>query len=435
MIRHLEWPGYLFKGLQSEPDPYHPLLRSITALPPEGYSFGETPKPHGDYNADNLLRNIESSGSWGQFERFRSYYCTWIEKCRELGGDASEVIKILRADTTYPEFAHRLSRAFTVPEFVDCVISPYLLMVPNNWLLEIEDWCTAFYWYVLNGHTAAFDAAKHPGVKVIKALLSLPNAKGIFTHVRQTVQSLSAILGEELRYKFFYVPIGVAQPELAEKKQKKEINFLFHGSSNHTDVHFCLRGGLYFLEAFRRAEARFPQLRLTVIYDEKGLRTLPAEYLNYLKTHPKIRYINRYLAKEEIEAELRAADALVLPAYRAHCMTVAQGLSYGLPLICSNGWGFSEFITDGFNGLVSNFSAGVNSWIDKFGIFREEYQPVNSLDETVVRGLEEKIGIVMDNPAMLRMMSRNALDYARSSLSFEHRNRHLKNLFDYAFGS
>lgn len=411
----IEYPGYLFKDLQPKTAPYHLLLKYLTDYPPEGYTFEEKPD------------NIQES-QIHKYVPIQNFLEEWAAKTGVY--DVNEVL-----DHTIKNKAYRTDPfPYELPLDKPCLMSPFPIITPNPYMLEIEDWVTLFCWYFFNGLTSHIDVKCHHGTRILKALFSLDNCRGIFTHIPQTIESLTSIFGKDLQHKFRYIPIGYEQPKgVKPKKVGDTINFLFHGSFNHTPLHFFLRGGFAFLEAFLRQADKYKNITYTIIYDEIGMSMMPYPYYRLIKTHTQIRYINRYLPKNEFEAELRKADVFVIPAHRTHSMSISQALSWGIPVLTSNGWGIDHYVKDGYNGLVAKFSPQVNSWVDDTGIFREEYQPIHTLNETLVSNLEASIEGFVEQPYIIENMSESALEFAKENLSIENRNKYLKPLLDEAF--
>lgn len=413
--RLIEYPGYLFQNLQPKTAPYHFLLKYLTDYPPAGYKFVEEPQ----------LRKL--------FKYPTAFFDEWKARHLANGGHPDDFQKILDRTVNSPSNLPHIHEMSWLPDR-PCMISPFPIFCQQPWLIEIEDWVTLFYWWFHNGATAQFNPRSEPFMPLMRAFFELPSFCGVVTHIKQTIQSLT-VLFPSLHDKFLYVPLGVPsfEPNKLEVGHGKPVNFLFHGSFNHTGVHFALRGGFYFLEAFRRVEHLYPDIRYTIIYDEEGFRHTPPAYYWYVKNHPKIRHINKYLKREEFNQEMQSASVFVIPAYRTHSMSIGQAMSRGIPILTSNGWGINEFVAEGVNGWVADFAPQTNSWVDLDGIFREQYEPPFSLQETIVQNLCEKIHEVMQNRDEIVKRGVAALEFHRQNLTIERRNVCLKPVLNRLF--
>lgn len=419
-MKLIEYPGYVFKDLQCKTAPYHFLLKYLYEYPPDGYKFVEEPQ------------ELEVTGLFTKRKMTRaSFIADLITKYDKLGGDHNEFKKLLNREIPYPGYFPYSKNIATIPSR-PCLISPFPIITENPWMIEIEDWVTLFHWYFHNGHTANIDVNNHPATKILKALFSLDNFKGVITHIKQTVESLIAIFGNELAHKFYYVPLGCPKLNTRIKRNDDNVNFLFHGSFNHTSVHFQLRGGFYFLEAFRRIEHLYPNIRFTLIYDKAPLEdAIGWAHMNYIYNHPKIKFSQKYLNDSELNEEMINSDVFVIPAYRTHSMSIAQALSREIPVLTSNGWGINEYIKDNYNGWVVGDLH--SSWIDNQGIFREEYQGNGSIEPQFVENLANKICHIMNNRDEIETFAKNASTYYNNNITIKHRNDKLKEIFDANF--
>lgn len=408
----------------SGPNPYHPLCQLILDTPPEGYCYTENPQTVLiDGNA------LLAHENWNEYERFRQFLIELRQESIRWGVSDSEFESFIRS--------RDMTKQLKIPAGSLCYINtvPYYL-APNNWYIEIEDWVTLFAPYFGNGGVCETDGSLP--LRMLKALFSMPNFKGVWTHVKQTVQSLVAIFGEEFRSKFHYIPLAINTQDLSKRKvppDGRKTTFLFHGgSTKHSNMHFQYRGGLYLLEAFFRLYVDNPDINceLVVVYDSNGLRSVPDYYRAILDNHPKIRHVARFVTDEELQHEYLNSDVFVIPAYRLHSASTVQGLSYGLPVICSDGWGFDEYIEDGVNGLIAKGQH--SSWVDDRGIMREQYDTNYDCHrfQPLVASLAEKMKMCVDSPELVQTLSKNALKTARE-LSVENRNSLLKVFLDNAY--
>lgn len=306
----------------------------------------------------------------------------------------------------------------------------------NPWIVEIEDPTTLFYPMIHNGRTCNLDIQKSPYFPIIKTLLESDSCKGILTHMKSTAELVPTLFGSEtIRNKVMYAPLGVKVPSRwhrhDEENDPDELHLLFLNSWCQVPSNFYLRGGLDILEAFATLRVRYPQLRLT-------MRThLPAldDHYHRIMEGGWVRIINRFATAHEM-AELHANSHIyLLPAARVHIVSLLQAMSYGLPVVVSDGWGFEEYVTHERNGLVVRGRYGKVSWADtQAGILREDYEPMYTSDPEVVAGIIESVSRLVEDRALRARLGRTARADVETKYNLARWNEGLKQAFDRARG-
>lgn len=179
----------------------------------------------------------------------------------------------------------------------------------------------------------------------INYLLSHPCFLGFITHSQDTFRYLKSI-----NYPVFYLPIGVFNQN--EQKIKERIhssdalNFVFWSSWN--DIHnnnFYGRGGFYADEIFLRVR-KHRNCTLTI--------RSPVELRSAKEFPDSVRNINQYLLQSELFDIYANANLYLLSSAQAHFITIPEAMSFGLPIIGTNTWGFEENVTDKHNGIVES---------------------------------------------------------------------------------
>jgi glycosyltransferase involved in cell wall biosynthesis len=257
------------------------------------------------------------------------------------------------------------------------------------WLVEVEDPTTLFFPFVHNGHTSEIDLRSSPFFPAVQALLEAPECLGVVTHMRSTAELLDALFQSRvISEKVTYGPLGVELPEKYQRHEPRPdgapIDLLFINSWHQMPGNFFLRGGLDVLEAFARLRTRYPSLRLTM---RTSLPPLARRYREMIASG-WVRVIDRFLSTEEM-AELHASShVFLLPAARIHVVSLLQAMGHGLAVVASDGWGISEYLEDGRNGLAVRGRYGKVSWADhEAGMLREDYEPMYLPDPQVVDGI------------------------------------------------
>ncbi len=308
----------------------------------------------------------------------------------------------------------------------------------NPWVIEIEDPTTLFYPLIQNGNTANMPVRESPYFPIIKALLESEQCKGILTHMRSTAEMVPTLFGSEIiRAKVIHQPLGVKLPRRYQRHEpmpdSEPIDLLFINSWCQAPGNFYLRGGLDILEAFDILRVRYPQLRLTLRTNFP--ETMDARYHRIIESG-WVRVIDRFLPTEEM-ADLHAdSHIFLLPAARVHIVSLLQAMSYGLPVVASDGWGFDEYIEDGRNGLVVRGRYGKVSWADyETGFLRENYAPTATADPDIVEGLVIAISRLVEDRELRASLGREARSDVEKKYNLAQWNQGLRSALDKARGS
>jgi glycosyltransferase involved in cell wall biosynthesis len=307
----------------------------------------------------------------------------------------------------------------------------------NPWVIEIEDPTTLFYPLITNGFTSSLLIKQSPYFPIIKSLLEADHCKAIITHMRSTAQLVPQLFGSDaIRNKIVYAPLGVKLPSRWQRHEPRAdaepIDLLFINSWCRVPANFYLRGGLDILEASAVLRERYPQLRLT-------LRT------NLPPLHPRfhriiesgwVRVIDRFVSAEEM-AELHAgSDIFLLPSARIHIVSLLQAMSYGLPVVGSDGWGIEEYLVHEHNGLIVNGRYGKVSWADEeTGFLREDYESMYTCNVQVVDGIVEAVSRLVEDRQLRARLGHNARNDVETKYTLEQWNTALQSAFDAARGA
>lgn len=411
MPRTLEHVGYLLEAMGNRDLGEHPLLKSIRDFPPDGYEFQERPQP-----VDSTKKPI-----------IEEFVNRWYARALELGVSTENFQQWVSSRDSFAMLRVPPGARIWSTDI------PYYFG-PEQWMTENEDWTHLMWPFLANNHPPEEDLASHPATLILKAQMQLDNFRGIVTHIKDMFDSVRGIFGEEMLRKTYHAPLGHLPVDISGKRKKDpHLRLLFYGSSIHSPIHFFLRGGQELLEGFNMAYGVNPEMTLTIVYERQGLvhlEGLKPQLHALMMAHPGIRYLDRFLSKEEMNREMLSADAVVLPAYRVHSYSVVGSMMHALPVIATDGWGFSEFLTDGYNGLIAE--GNHFSWKDENGIMRERYCPWGT-NYQVAYNLSQCFLRLADDPELCVQMAKNAREHAMAVHSIEARNKRLKEIFDQAY--
>ena len=306
----------------------------------------------------------------------------------------------------------------------------------NPWVIEIEDPTTLFYPLIQNGQTCGLDIAASPYYRIVKTLLENDQCKAILTHMKSTAELVPTLFDSEaITKKVVYAPLGVKLPTRWQRHEQRPddepIELLFINSWCQAPDNFYVRGGLDILEAFATLKVRYPQLRLTM---RTALPVLD-DYYHRIMESGWVRVMNRFLTADEM-AELHATSHIyLLPAARVHIVSLLQAMSYGLPVVASDGWGIEEYLEHERNGLIVKGRYGKVSWADEeAGLLREDYEPMYAADPQVIEGIIEAVSRLVEDRQLRARLGRTARADVATRFNMANWNQGMKTAFDLACG-
>ena len=385
--------------------PYHPFFKLIFDRPPEGIEFVEDYSGHDETRYENFIREFRAS-------------------CFNAGIQSNEFDAFM--STKNIEGMKSLSDSLPVW----CGVVPYYIG-PNDWVLETEDIWLAFQPWFANNNNRHADLENSSVVKILKCLFEMDNFKGIITHTKDTLSFVNKVFGEKVFNKsaFCQQAVEICDEDIVDEKHDKDsFKILFHGSWNHTNIHFRLRGGHEMLEAFNEANSIDPRIKLTVVYDRRGIGESLA---SYLQSHDSIDYYDTYLSDSELHSLRLQSDCFCIPAYRLHSMSCLKSMCLGKPVICSDGWGFDEYIIDGYNGVICKGNKA--SWFDEKGIMREDYN-VETPQKQLTENIKSAMLKMSSSEKLYNNMKKNCKSEYLAKYNINERNKVLGKLLRERFG-
>jgi len=386
----------------------HPLFGYIISNPPSGYQF-ITPKTSNPWRAIRLVAPSIS------------LFLSAVANGAKLD-DSMEFIR-----------TRQINLQLCIPANVRLVFIPnwpYTFgQVP--WVIETEDVIDLFAPFTWHGQTSSFDVFGAPCYPALKALFESSSCKGIITHIKSTAESLPRLFNNPaLSEKITYIPLGIPlppRPARLEKRENDMICLLFTNSWHQGSQNFYLRGGLDVLEAFSILASRYSNVRLFL------RTTLPPDldehYLKIIRDCP-VEVLDHFLSRNKMQELVSGSDIFVLPSARVHSISILEAMAQGMALVVSDGWGITEYVTDGHNGLVVRGRYGKCSWVDENGMLREDYSHLFSSDPVVVRGLVDSLSELIEKKEMRERLGQNARTDVETKFSIDNWNIGLKKIFD-----
>ena len=272
-----------------------------------------------------------------------------------------------------------------------------------EYIFNIEDQMTMFK-SINNGVQYSVDLSIHHEVEYIKYVLEDKRCKKIICHIEKMAQALPNLLkSKAIEEKTIFKNIGVQTQPSFKKTNKDEFVLLFTNSYHNWPVSFNLRGGPFLIQAAERLSLQIPNLKIII------RSSIPSPNDIFLSKHSKIELHTGPLSEKEMDVLYRRADLFILPSIRVHSHSICKALSYGIPVIASNGWGNEEYIQHDHNGIIIQGFENFSWHKDNIGCI-ENYNniPQPDLAEFITNQMYQYIMYIYNNPDYLNTLKENA---------------------------
>lgn len=291
---------------------------------------------------------------------------------------------------------------------------------PENYVVNLEHYSSIFTYLYINSNkdTSEVDIYNSPWSRLMTAAFLQPNFKGILCHIKDTINTFKILSKEftNLYSKFIYFPL--ASPEASENRSAKiykdKINVLFTNSFGGQIPNFRLRGGNESFNAILSLIEQYKNLHLITIG--------PTPIIN----HERISQYPYHIENTLFDSLVEQCNIMLIPAMRIHTISLVKALCNGIIPIVSDGWGFDEYITHQYNGLISKGQLGHTSFKDKNNILVENYS-VNASEELTFN-IIQNLKYLLDNQDIYNKISENCIKYSKENFNIKKRNKILEDL-------
>ena len=401
----------------------HPQFANINT-PPAGYMFRYSKPNHGKLSVKKRLRRYMALSLTGVFIVFSSLKFAVLALLK--GAKLGDILRFFRSRGLKSQLLLKSRQNLVFLPSVPYTFGQY------PWVIELEDPISFLFPFFHNGETVLTNFQKSPYFPVFKTLIESRQCRGIITHIKSTAQNLPRLFkSEKISSKITYMPMGIKLPAVSHiiKEEKKEVHLLFNNSWHQDPRSFYLRGGLDVLGAFEKLREKYKNIFLTL---RSSLPSLDSEYINIIKNN-NVRVIKQFLTNSDWEMLMKQSDIYLLPSDRIHVVSMLEAMSFGLPVVVSDGWGFEEYIHDRINGMIVKGRYGRVVWMDnETGMLRENYSLMSYQDPVVVKGLVEAITTLIEDKDLYEKISRKARADIETKYNLENWNNGLKKAFDKA---
>lgn len=366
---------------------HHPHYRNIYSSLPEGLEF-------------NFIKNASTLVN----HKYDSYINNLTTTARQIGATQEAIDYFISA-------IHHGCKYY-IAENTKAFIPTLGYFGPENHFINLEDWSSLFT-FLLHGHTHSIDILEQSFTKVMIAHLLQDNCLGIFSHIHNTIDTFLTITQDfpEISHKFIYLPLAAPQDTFnhpANKSLNEKVRFLFTNSFGGQHGNFLIRGGEASLEAFIRLAKKYNNVELTIV------GPCPKRI-----DHPRIRLFNQHVDDATFRSIIETSDIFLIPASHIHTISLVTCLSNSIIPVVSDGWAFNEYIKDGYNGFIAKGQEGFTTWLDKNGIFVENYDAATPLLEDNVY---EKMVSIVEQIDMIPTWRKNCYEYAVENFNINRRN-------------
>lgn len=307
-------------------------------------------------------------------------------------------------------------------DLIEAILSP--IQTHSRWIYSIANAQEAL----------AFNAAGLPIPRALRVayllrLLKKHNFKKLifWSHAGfSTLSSYSRVSDPALLSKttVVYPAIRTVPDPEPSHNESSHLQLLFSGD-------FFRKGGAHVVDAFERASALYPELRLRLCCDDQAdfntdNTELRATYLNRIHKHPNI-ITGRASRSEMIGEILPNTHIYLLPTYaEAFGYSVLESMAFSIPVIATNHFAIPEMITNKHDGLLIN--------IDRYDCERlfRGYR-VNKIPpefhEYMTETLFGYLCKLIENPKIRIEVGQRAAQTARTKFSFEERNKKMLSIY------
>lgn len=261
-----------------------------------------------------------------------------------------------------------------------------------------------------------------------RKIFSSKQCLGIFSHVPETLSSLSRFFGDSIvDDKLQLSRIGISRHSLQSGTKKNtpvlaNPNFLFINSAHQNPENFFLRGGhivlRFWKELLRLGVNGRVYIRCGRPEDSDLLRNgVDIEFLKK-ETGQSVVWIENYLSNKEMNALMCNVHFMLLPSVSLHSLSIMQAMALGTVPVVTDTVGTSVYVEDDDNGIVLRGVRERRWFTDpETGIEYDRYAPDAVLDESLVTQLTKRVVALLNVPEAYEKMRLRALERATKEFS------------------
>jgi len=180
-----------------------------------------------------------------------------------------------------------------------------------------------------------------------------------------------------------------------------------------TGRYFFQKGGLHALEVMDRLTKKYKNVRAIFISD------VPKKILDKYSKNKKIEFSGLVSFEKIIKEIYPKSDIYVYPGYTDSLgFTFIEAQACGIPVVTVDGYARKEVVQDGKTGFI---------------IPLKEEIDYNKLDEYIIKKLEEKVSLLIENKKLREKMALEGKKIIKDGkFSIKERNKKLKRIYEEA---
>ena len=266
---------------------------------------------------------------------------------------------------------------------------------------------------------------------IIERTLAKPNCKAIMPWTQASLNTILRTLNtsafrEKIRVVRHAVPL-----RRMHNASRSTVRILFVGSSNYNYVKdFVAKGGPEVFRIYDMLARRYDNVYLTV------RSRMPRGLARRYAADRHVRIYDGILPRIELERLFSDSDIFLFPTHGTPARVFLDAMSFGLPIVTTDVWANSEYVTDGHNGVLIPKSNKIPYLTSKGfpNTFAPEFmKAVGVVDERVLKDFFTALCSLIEDTKKRDLMSRNSYGEVKlGKFSIAKRNQILGDIFDKA---
>src|SRR5215467_1461460 len=259
-------------------------------------------------------------------------------------------------------------------------------------------------------------------------IFSMDECLGIFSHIPETLSSLSRFFGNSLvDRKLLFSHIGISKhafPIAAKEKLPLSPTFraLFINSAHQNPASFFLRGGHIVLRFWKELRQRGTDGRLYMrccrpTDDELVKNGVDTEFVK-VETGRSVIWIENYLSNKELNALMGSVHFMLLPSASLHSVSIMQAMALGTIPVVTDTVGTSRYVLDDEDGIVLKGVRRARWFTDPHtDIELDHFSRDETLDASLIAQLTARVLALLQSPDAYERIRSRAMNRATKNFS------------------
>ena len=259
-------------------------------------------------------------------------------------------------------------------------------------------------------------------------MFSADECLGIFSHIPETLSSLSRFFGNSLvDGKLLLSRIGISTHTLRITAKEKlpllpPFRALFINSAHQNPASFFLRGGHIVLRFWKELRQRGTDGRLYMrccrpTDDELVKNGVDTEFVK-VETGRSVIWIENYLSNKELNALMGSVHFMLLPSASLHSVSIMQAMALGAIPVVTDTVGTARYVRDDQDGIVLKGVRRARWFTDPHtDIEFDHFSRDETLDASLIAQLTTRVLALLQSPDACERIRSRAMDRAKKDFS------------------